>query len=421
MLEKYEEIIKFLRGKKSCYCYGAGEYGQRFVRYCKKRQIKIHGFIVSDDQIYNTQDLILGLPVYKVSSILEQKENFGVIIAIDAKYHDIILQNLHKLNPRNIEIIPQVPFFLEEDYKNEVEKRAKLSIFDYQELAVDMDLVTREKCGFNAFYGHDRIIKKLLHKDEYDILDASIEHAPAPKGNILLKDEVVFGKTHYTTNRNRTNLFQKYLPDKNVESIGLYMQYTDSLLSDQEQKKMKEELGKTLLVFPYHSTHLVETNFNENAFIDQIEKLKSKFETVLICMYWKDILLKREQPYLEKKYKIVTAGHIYDYHFLARLKSIIQLSDITMSNEVGSHLGYCVYLGKPHYLYLQDVEFVQNGKKIEDVDKFGTVDADLCIIKFDAHYQKNVKSQAVAHFGKYKEFLTVEDLSFVKKYWGEWQ
>lgn len=45
---------------------------------------------------------------------------------------------------------------------------------------------------------------------------------------------------------------------------------------------------------------------------------------------------------------MTTAGHQLDINFLNRLKTIILLSDYTCSNSIGTHTGYCVYLGKPH-------------------------------------------------------------------------
>ena len=42
-----------------------------------------------------------------------------------------------------------------------------------------------------------------------------------------------------------------------------------------------------------------------------------------------------------------------DCLFLSRLRSLISISDLTMSNSVGTHVGYCVYMGKPHYVYGQ--------------------------------------------------------------------
>ena len=424
VLDNEKDVVNFINQRKFCYCYGAGVYGQRFVKYCNKKKLNIDAFVISDDQEYDMGEKILNLPVYRLSNLGDFK-NCNIIIAVDKLYHEIILNNLYHLYHSgcidNIAIIYTAPKFLINDYEEEVKKRERVSIFDYKRLSEDMDLVTNEKCSNNAFYGHDKIVKRLLGKSERDILDASIEHGPSPAGNVVLKEEAECGNTYYVASENRANLFKKYLPNKQVESIGSYMQYVDCTLSSAELDNFKKKLGKTLLVFPYHSSHYIETQFNEHDLILEIEKIKNKFDTVLICMYWKDILLKKEQQYKDKKYKIVTAGHIFDYNFLARLKSIIKLSDVSMSNAIGTHIGYCVYLGKQHYLCLNNMTFIKNGKVIYDAKQLGVVEADRCIIKYDAEFQRNIEKQAIIHFGEYKEYLTNEAINFVKEYWGEWK
>ena len=60
---------------------------------------------------------------------------------------------------------------------------------------------------------------------------------------------------------------------------------------------------------------------------------------------------------------VVTAGYIMDPLFLSRLKSIIQLSDLTMSNNVGTHLGYCIYLNKPHWIVRQKIGNTSHNQK----------------------------------------------------------
>ena len=54
---------------------------------------------------------------------------------------------------------------------------------------------------------------------------------------------------------------------------------------------------------------------------------------------------------------MVCAGHAYDPHFLDRLRTLIELSDITLSNNLGTHIGYCVSLGKPHWIIPTPVHY----------------------------------------------------------------
>ena len=70
------------------------------------------------------------------------------------------------------------------------------------------------------------------------------------------------------------------------------------------------------------------------------------------------------ETYLEHGFECVTAGHIYDPFFLSRLKSIIDLATITTSNEIGTHIGYCIFMGKPHYFYNSSVEYKSTSETI---------------------------------------------------------
>lgn len=423
-MDAKKELTEFIQKYKFICCYGAGAYGKRFAKYCKKNKLQLDAFLVSDDQECK-EKFFLNIPIYMLSQIPFSRNDCGVIIAMDEKYHSVILDNLKNNNLNNVALLAKVPQFLEEEYLNEIKKRESLSIFNYKELAKDLDLITREKGSYNAFYGHDRIIKKLLGKSVKETLHCTIEHAPAPAGNVIDKYEVDIdnevGEVFYTASNNRAMLYRKYLPNKKIESIGLFIQYVESILEEKKLKEIKKELGKVLLVFPYHSTHLVKSTYNMQEFIDKIEKVKKRYNTVLICMYWKDILFKFEKLFVEKGYQIVTAGHIYDYNFLRRLRSIITLSDMTMSNDIGSQVGYCICLGKPHYLYLQEKEHFFKNKKMENTESMGLVPEDQLVVGFDSAYQQKVRNEAERRFGKFKEYLTDEDKAFVREHWGEWK
>lgn len=77
----------------------------------------------------------------------------------------------------------------------------------------------------------------------------------------------------------------------------------------------------------------------------------------LIYLYWKDAVLGKDKEYMDNGFTIVTAGYQSDFRFLKRLKTFIKLSDFTMSNAVGTHVGYCVVLDKPHYIFSQKISY----------------------------------------------------------------
>ena len=50
---------------------------------------------------------------------------------------------------------------------------------------------------------------------------------------------------------------------------------------------------------------------------------------------------------------------------------MIKLADMTISNAVGTHIGYCIYLNRPHYIFSQSVNYIANStmeeKRIKNI------------------------------------------------------
>lgn len=138
-------------------------------------------------------------------------------------------------------------------------------------------------------------------------------------------------------------------------SVGPYIAYAEDYLSSKDTDLLKKKLGKVLLVFPSHSIDRVTVSFETNDLIGEINRVvnENDVQQVLICLYYRDILNGNYEQYERAGFTVVTAGYREDHLFLSRLRSLINLSDLTMSNSVGTHVGYCVYQGKPHYVYNQ--------------------------------------------------------------------
>ena len=423
----YEKDVKhFFYNEKKCFCYGAGMLGERFLFYCKKKKIKITAFIVSDNQNYQENAKLHGVPILLLSKALEKYSINKLIVAVDRRYVLEVSKNIKgKIPPNSIRYLPQSPYFIYEAFKsefiNEINKRKKLSLFEFKKLAAPLKMITFEKMPWNSFYGHDQLLRHLFNFSSYKSLPCTIEHGTDPHGLLISRyefdNENRYGNVVYVANEDRRQETMKCLPEKLVYNIGLYIQYVEGIMEREKFYRLKEKLKKTLVVFPYHSDAYYESKYNEDVFLDEIEKISNDYDSTIICMYWLDILNGKYTVYKKRGYKIVTAGCIYDSFFLNRLRCIIELADMTMSNALGSHLGYCVCLNKPHYLFKQDIAFKSSSYKNEDLIEQVQKES---LNNYDTEYMNKCINLTKKSFGVYKKKLDKKDKEVVRKYWGEW-
>ncbi|MEH7445202.1 hypothetical protein V7201_23170 [Bacillus sp. JJ1122] len=187
--------------------------------------------------------------------------------------------------------------------------------------------------------------------------------------------------------------------------IGPYINYAPSL------KKKSKTKQKNILYFPSHS---IEGIFKEHSVAQNITKImeiknKYNYDNVYVCMYYYDILLGYHKEYEKYDVKIVTAGHRKGPYFLSRLKNLIEDSELTISNDLGTHVGYCVFLNKPH-LILKQKNFFKNETDFN-------IDTYFRPSWWEETY-KNEQEIFNKLFGNYTESVTDEQREICNKYWG---
>lgn len=164
-------------------------------------------------------------------------------------------------------------------------------------------------------------------------------------------------------------MYHQHTSNPNIFAIGCPFFYADSILSEIELENEKKRLGKNLLAFPMHSQCNVDTNYDPNKFLSILENERKRFDTVRVCIYWKDVLRGGHKVFEDEGYEIVCNGHIFDPNFLRRQRSLFELADATISNGVGSHIGYSLFLNKPHWLIDDSYEYIntQRGGDAKDL------------------------------------------------------
>lgn len=132
--------------------------------------------------------------------------------------------------------------------------------------------------------------------------------------------------------------------------VGPYIQYSKSFYSAERLKKYKNANGKTLVVFPAHSTDFSNISFNEKDYLSLVKQYAKKFDTVCVCSFWWNINDSLIRRFESEGFKIVSAGFRDDISFLPRLKTIIQSADLIIGNNIGTHIGYSFSLRVPFEL-----------------------------------------------------------------------
>jgi hypothetical protein len=232
-------------------------------------------------------------------------------------------------------------------------------------LAEDRPLITSEKYEPNDFYGTATIIKQYVGASPDYAIKAAIEHGPVITDYIWDVDINVELPAIISTSRYRSSVLREHT-SKALFSIGPYLAYAPHYMDHQTMEKEKKRLGKMLLAFHGHSSSYIDVHFDINEYCQKLAEVAKDFDSVCICLYWKDISRGFADIFMSYGFECVTAGHIYDPLFMPRLKSIIELATITTSNEYGTYLCYSVYMGKPFW-------FIKSGKitykKLMDVPR----------------------------------------------------
>lgn len=222
------------------------------------------------------------------------------------------------------------------------------------ELAADRQLVTTEIHPPNDYYGHATILKKYADFPATEPLPLGIQHGVRFDLDYWRHD---YRKDHavgLVPSPWRVEVIREKVQRK-LHAIGPYLHYAQSLLAPEKVSAIRAILGKTLLVFPAHSTQYTAVDFDIAAFCERLADAGKNFSTVLVCLYWKDILHGAREHYEKRGLRCVTAGHMLDTAFIPRLRALLEISDATLSNQVGTHLGYSLYLGKPHQLISTEI------------------------------------------------------------------
>ena len=135
-------------------------------------------------------------------------------------------------------------------------------------------------------------------------------------------------------------------PTMPILTIGPYIFYSKPYYSKEKSKELKEKYGRTLLVFPSHTCECDQEK-ESNDLSELIRRnYKDDFQTIMVCLYWRDVNQELIEQFTDLGAVIVSAGFRNDTKFIQRLKSIIDLADLVVVDDIGTNIGFALCMNK---------------------------------------------------------------------------
>ena len=296
------------------------------------------------------------------------------------------------------------------DFKKEVERRAKLDIFDYKDIAQPLPKCYYEPLTDNNCFGIGWCIRQYVgSKKKY--INALAEHGYFFGTYVQEAEKITWAKKLLTFSDVRKQHIEAVVKGKEIIPIGPYIHYAPDYYDKMRYKELKSKLGRTLLVFFSHAGTGQSVQFDLDALIEKINSVRKDFQTVVISLFWSDINPDIEKRLKDEGYLLFSSGHRYDYYFLSRQKTMIKLADVTMSNSPGTHIAYCSYLNKPHWLVRQEIKFA-------DVNSIGAANTAIVEMQTKDFVNRQEKEELYHTFSEYSTTLTEEQKKICNKIFG---
>jgi hypothetical protein len=213
------------------------------------------------------------------------------------------------------------------------------------QLCSDRPLETDEIFAGNAFYGNDAALKAYAGLRRTYGLKVVVPHGIVFRDDHIWKSEakaLLPAVLCYPPYRERIYAEKT---NKAVFPAAAPFLYVLELLKGQP-----EPSRRGTIFFPAHSTHYITAQMDFSDLAESLQQLDSEYQPVTICIYWRDFNLGHHIPFVERGFRIVSAGHMYDPLFLARFYHLCSLNRYSASNSIGSSLFYSVKSGCSFFL-----------------------------------------------------------------------
>lgn len=178
----------------------------------------------------------------------------------------------------------------------------------------------------------------------------------------------------FTPSRGRWEIIQP-LTHKLVIPYGPNtLPYAKEICDDYMIDAIKQNLGRTLVVYPQHNTAefaYFEAQNLIHQFIDYVEKFREEhhFDTVVVCSYFRDVMGCAHVEYEKRGWKIVSCGHHQNYDFGDISKAVYRIADFIIVQGSYATVLQATYMGVPSISIPGNREINRGGGVIEDINE----------------------------------------------------
>lgn len=214
----------------------------------------------------------------------------------------------------------------------------------------------------NDFYGHATLLKRYAGLPAGMPLPGVLPHGPSINHTIWQPELDSPVPNIFAISEEQKVCYQK-ASSKPVFVIGSVVHYVEQLIAEELRASRQGAIGT--VAFPAHSTHHLTCEFDQDQFIKALQALPDSMGPVRVCLYWRDVQLKRHLKYLEAGFECVTAGHMFDPDFCFRLLRIFSKSKYAITNKMGSSALLAASLGLEVALIDQSTRIRGTNEKFE--------------------------------------------------------
>src|SRR5680860_377280 len=183
------------------------------------------------------------------------------------------------------------------------------SAAELRRLSRDRHLLSPEIHPANSFYGNARVLRSYAGLTPNFPLAAVIEHSIPQLPEIWKLDLDAHLPLFLCASPERAEQFERETADgRRAIAVGPLVHYA-------RPSECSDTRPRRVVGFPAHSTHYADALFDVTAFAELLAERRREGQEVQVCLYWRDVLFGRDEPFRALGIPCVTAGHLYDQHF----------------------------------------------------------------------------------------------------------